>query len=185
MNTKFRNILYGTMLGVAGLATTGCTDLDEHLYDTIATENHEFTNKEIMAMFGPVYSSLRDVYWGWYSYADMMDQSSDVWCIPYRIGIGWGDLYVSMHKHEFHPQIAHFNDTWTRNYAGINACNKLLGYQQIQKNPKLVAQLRGYRALYYYILFDLFRNIPLDTEFEHPDGWLPEQAKPQDRKSVV
>lgn len=34
MNTKFRNILYGTMLGVAGLATTGCTDLDEHLYDT-------------------------------------------------------------------------------------------------------------------------------------------------------
>lgn len=180
MNTKFRNILYGTMLGVAGLATTGCTDLDEHLYDTIATENHEFTNEEIMAMFGPVYSSLRDVYWGWYSYADMMDQSSDVWCIPYRIGIGWGDLYVSMHKHEFHSQIAHFGDTWTRNYAGINACNKLLGYQQIQENPKLVAQLRGYRALYYYILFDLFRNIPLDTEFEHPDGWLPEQAKPQD-----
>ena len=143
MNTKFRNILFSTMLGVAGLATTGCTDLDEHLYDTIATENHEFTNEEIMAMFGPVYSSLRDVYWGWYSYADMMDQSSDVWCIPYRIGIGWGDLYVSMHKHEFHSQIAHFNDTWTRNYAGINACNKLLGYQQIQENPKLVAQLRG------------------------------------------
>lgn len=38
MNTKFRNILFSTMLGVAGLATTGCTDLDEHLYDTIATE---------------------------------------------------------------------------------------------------------------------------------------------------
>lgn len=42
------------------------------------------------------YSSLRDVYWGWYSYADMMDQSSDSWCIPYRISIGWGDLYVSI-----------------------------------------------------------------------------------------
>ncbi len=41
------------MLGVAGLATTGCTDLDEHLYDTIATENHQFTNEEIMAMLGP------------------------------------------------------------------------------------------------------------------------------------
>lgn len=41
-------------------------------------------------MFAPVYSSLRDVYWGWYSYADMMDQSSDSWCIPYRISIGWG-----------------------------------------------------------------------------------------------
>lgn len=47
MNTKFRNILYGTMLGVAGLATTGCTDLDEHLYDTIATENHEFMELKV------------------------------------------------------------------------------------------------------------------------------------------
>ena len=33
--------------------------------------------------------------------------------------------------------------------------------------------------LYYYILFDLFRNIPLDTQYEHEDGWLPEQATPQ------
>ncbi len=45
---------------------------------------------------------------------------------------------------------------------------------------KSVAQLRAYRALYYYLLFDLFRNIPLDTTYDHPDGWLPEQAEPQE-----
>ena len=129
-------------------------------------------------MFAPVYSSLRDVYWGWYSYADMMDQSSDSWCIPYRISIGWGDLYVSMHKHQFHSQIAHFNDTWNRNYAGINACNKLLADKVIAADITTSSQLRAYRALYYYILFDLFRNIPLDTQYEHEDGWLPEQATP-------
>lgn len=102
-------------------------------------------------MFAPVYSSLRDVYWGWYSYADMMDQSSDSWCIPYRISIGWGDLYVSMHKHQFHSQIAHFNDTWNRNYAGINACNKLLADEVIAADITTSSQLRAYRALYYYI----------------------------------
>ena len=100
--------------------------MSETIYDTIASEKYEFTEKDRAAMFAPVYSSLRDVYWGWYSYADMMDQSSDSWCIPYRISIGWGDLYVSMHKHQFHSQIAHFNDTWNRNYAGINACSKLV-----------------------------------------------------------
>ena len=25
----------------------------------------------------------------------------------------------------------------------------------------------------------MFRNIPLDTQYEHEDGWLPEQATPQ------
>lgn len=25
-----------------------------------------------------------------------------------------------------------------------------------------------------------FRNIPLDTTYDHPDGWLPEQAEPQE-----
>ncbi len=68
-----------------------------------------------------------------------------------------------MHNHKFHSQIAHFNDTWTRNYAGINACNKLLGYQQFRRILSWWLSVRGYRALYYYILFDLFRNIPLDT----------------------
>jgi hypothetical protein len=50
----------------------------------------------------------------------------------------------------------------------------------VQDSEAAVAQLRGYRALYYYILFDLFRNIPLDTTYNHPEGWLPDQAEPQE-----
>lgn len=61
----------------------------------------------------------------------------------------------------------------------INACNKLLADEVIAADITTSSQLRAYRALYYYILFDLFRNIPLDTQYEHEDGWLPEQATPQ------
>ena len=179
MKTIFNKALWASAIGACTLSLGSCTDLSETIYDTIASEKYEFTEKDRAAMFAPVYSSLRDVYWGWYSYADMMDQSSDSWCIPYRISIGWGDLYVSMHKHQFHSQIAHFNDTWNRNYAGINACNKLLADEVIAADITTSSQLRAYRALYYYILFDLFRNIPLDTQYEHEDGWLPEQATPQ------
>ena len=179
MKTIFNKALWASAIGACTLSLGSCTDLSETIYDTFASEKYEFTENDRAPMFAPLYSSLRDVYWGWYSYADMMDQSSDSWCIPYRISIGWGDLYVSMHKHQFHSQIAHFNDTWNRNYAGINACNKLLADEVIAADITTSSQLRAYRALYYYILFDLFRNIPLDTQYEHEDGWLPEQATPQ------
>ena len=153
MKTIFNKALWASAIGACTLSLGSCTDLSETIYDTIASEKYEFTEKDRAAMFAPVYSSLRDVYWGWYSYADMMDQSSDSWCIPYRISIGWGDLYVSMHKHQFHSQIAHFNDTWNRNYAGINACNKLLADEDSAADITTSSQLRAYRALYYYILF--------------------------------
>lgn len=167
------------MLVFLTLSAFSCTDLDETLYDTLSSEQYEFTDDDEAATFAPVYSSLRDVYWGWYSYVDLMDQSSDVWCVPYRIGIGWGDLYVSLHKHEFNSQISHFEVAWERNYAGISTCNQLLANEKIAEDEKSNAQLRAYRALYYYILFDLFRNIPLDTTYVHEDGWLPYQEDPE------
>lgn len=179
MKTIIRKTLLASVLGAATLTLGGCTDLDETIYDTIASEKYEFSEEDAASMFAPVYSSLRNVYWGWFGLADIMDESSDVWCTPYRVGIGWGDLYVSMHKHQFHSQIGHFEVAWNNNYAGINACNKLLADEAVQASESAVAQLRAYRALYYYLLFDLFRNIPLDTTFEHPEGWLPEQATPQ------
>ncbi|MGQ1947861.1 RagB/SusD family nutrient uptake outer membrane protein [Geofilum sp. OHC36d9] len=167
------------VFGVLAFSFSGCTDLDETIYDTIAAEKYEFSEKDAASMFAPVYSSLRDVYWGWNGYCDIQAESSDLWCTPYRIGIGWGDLYVSMHKHEFHSQIGHYWTEWNGAYSGINACNKLLADEAVQNSESAVAQLRGYRALYYYILFDLFRNIPLDITYDHPEGWLPEQAEPQ------
>ncbi|MCQ4808366.1 RagB/SusD family nutrient uptake outer membrane protein, partial [Intestinimonas massiliensis] len=66
-----------------------------------------------------------------------------------------------------------------RAYAGVTACNRLLADPAVQSVETTVAQLRAYRALYYYMLFDAFRNIPLDTEANHEAGWLPEQATPQ------
>ena len=89
-------------------------------------------------------------------------------------------LYINLHEHTFHSEIGHFSGLWSNAYSGINACNKLLADEAVQESEESVAQLRAYRALYYYLLFDLFRNIPLDTTYDHPDGWLPEQAEPQE-----
>lgn len=175
----FNKIILSAAVVTMGFTMSGCTDLDETIYSQIASEKHEFTDADLEATFAPVYSSLRDVYWGWFGMADIMDESSDVWGVPYRIGIGWGDLYVSMHKHQLNSEIGHFQVNWDNNYAGVNACNKILANEQVTSNPSVDAQIRAYRALYYYNLFDLYRNIPLDTTFVHDAGWMPDQADPQ------
>jgi hypothetical protein len=179
MRTQIHKILSCAVIGALVLGFSSCTNLDEELYDTISSEQHEFSETELEHTIAPVYSSLRSVYWGWFGMSDIMDMSSDVWGVPYRIGIGWGDLYVSMHKHEFNSEMGFFEVNWDNNYAGVNACNKILANDAIASDESIKAQIRAYRALYYYNLFDLFRNIPLDTTYVHEDGWLPEQETPE------
>lgn len=179
MNTQANKIIGAALWGALSLSLVGCTNLDEKLYDVISSEQHEFTNEELQHTIAPVYSSLRTVYWGWFGMSDIMDMSSDVWGVPSRIGIGWGDLYVSMHKHEFNAQMGMFQVNWDNNYAGVNACNKMLANEAIVSNAAIKAQVRAYRALYYYNLFDLYRNIPLDTTYVHEKKWLPKQEAPE------
>lgn len=179
MKTKIK-VCLGSAFVACALSFNSCTDLSETIYDTMSPDVYEFTPEDTQALFVPVYNRLRDVLWGWYSYSDISGLAGDLWCIPNRIGIGWGDLYIPLHKHEFNPDIDHFSVFWDRAYAGINACNQLLEDPTVQSVESTVAQLRAYRALYYYMLFDAYRNIPLDTQASHEAGWLPTQATPQE-----
>ncbi|MCL1614340.1 RagB/SusD family nutrient uptake outer membrane protein [Phocaeicola plebeius] len=181
MKSKLYKSLACSMLGASMLTLGSCTDLSETIYSEIASEQYEFSESDNQGQFATVYSSLRDFYWAWYGYADL-DICTDLWCIPLRLGVGWGDLYISFHKHEFHAGLGHLSGLWTNGYAGITACNKLLDQtESLKLTDSQVAQLRAYRALYYYLLFDLFRNIPLETTFyNNPEGYQPKQATPQE-----
>ena len=141
----YKSLLY-SMVGAGMLSLGSCTDLSETIYNQIASEKYEFTEKDAASMFAPVYSSLRNFYWAWYGYADL-DICTDMWVIPLRIGVGWGDLYINLHEHTFHSEIGHFSGLWSNAYSGINACNKLLADEAVQESEESVAQLRAYRAL--------------------------------------
>ncbi len=178
---KFINkTILGSMAGAALLSIGACTNLDETIYSQIASEKYEFTAEDAASMFSPVYSNLRSTYWSWNGLNDIQEECSDLWCTPFRIGVGWGDLYITLHQHTYVNTLDHVWTEWYFPYNGITACNKLLDDEGVQGSETAVAQLRGYRALYYYILFDLFRNIPLDTTYDHPDGWQPSQATPKE-----
>ncbi len=175
--------LKNIFLATAGslLILSSCTNLDEKLYSELPGDgNYEFSDEDIQAMFGPVYQNLRWTYWGWNGVFDIYEESSDMIMTPSRIGVGWGDLYVTMHKHTYTSYTGHFSTLWQQGYATINSCNQLLERDLIQNSPTATAELRGVRALMYYLLFDNFRNIPIETAFTQPSGYLPEQATPQE-----
>lgn len=167
------------ILPLAAVMMIGCTNLDETIYDQVAAEYYEFTEQDSQAMLAPMYEALLDVY-SYNGLPDLQDESTDLWCVPYRIGVGWGTYYIVLHRHTFHANISHCRNIWNNCYAGITTCNQLMEDDAVAGSEASMAALRGFRAFFYYVLFDNFRNIPLDKTFTHEDGWLATQAEPQE-----
>lgn len=179
MKKIFSNIILAGAL-VGSMALGGCTNLDETVYSQIPGDgSYEFSDKEIKAQYGTIYDRLRDMYDGWEGYQDISQECGDLLMTPFRYETsGWGAQYVSLHKHEFHPTINHLYRPWYSCYQGINACNELLDNEMIAENESAVAELRTFRAIFYYVLFDLWRNIPVTTTNIVEDGFLPTQEDP-------
>ena len=59
--------------------------------------------------------------------------------------------------------------------------NQLLETESIMENKEAFAEIRAIRALYYFVLFDLWRNIPLEISYANTlePGYLPEQSAPE------
>jgi hypothetical protein len=108
--------------------------------------------------------------------------SADQEVIPGRPN-GWvdGGVYKRIHQHQWTPDEGIVVNTWNRTYAGITNTNRLI--YQIESGllpfpaakEATLAELKALRASYYYILCDVFGNVPIVTKFDLPQGFLPEQ----------
>jgi starch-binding outer membrane protein, SusD/RagB family len=159
-----------------------CTDLDEVVYSELMAEDFTPTQKDVLAVMAPVYSTMRDLYFGWHGYFDMQEECSDIIVTPGRPN-GWvdGGVYRRMHLHDWTAQQSHPGGMWTRCYNGINNANRVI-YQFEQNKPDLgavkesyIAELKVARAFYYSLLLDAFGNVPLVTRWDVEEGFLPEQ----------
>ncbi len=174
----FKNTIIGFVAG--SLLTLGsCTDLTETVYDKLTDETIDVNDPEIVGyMMGEAFVQLRYLYWGWNGYFDLMEECSDTYMTPKRLGVGWGDLYVQMHKHSWNTSQGHIDGLWNYAYVGIGYANKCLDV--LPETGSDQAQMRFVRALNYYILLDAFRNVPLETTQDIEPGHLPQQATAQD-----
>lgn len=181
-------ILYIILFALAIIVGMGsCTKLDDTSYNSIAADGFEPTDEDVASLLSSAYVSWRKtmLLWNGVARAEMLCSDEDV--MPARPN-GWvdGGIYKRMHQHKWTSEDDIPLQSWVRTYDGINACNRVL-YQiesgQVKlgdRETSVVSELKVLRASYYYILDDLFGNVPIVTKFDVPDGFLPKQSSRQE-----
>lgn len=177
-----------------------CTKLDEKLYNQVAVSDFGKTKAEQDALVGIIYPGLHVWQLNDPAYMDLSEISGGMAVIPRRGGDWWdGGAHSELTKHNWtptSPMVSNYGyiltggsdgGFWYNAYHNITVCNQL--YAMINasnasatiKNQTL-AQIRGMRAFWYYLLIDNFGNVPIITDFY--DLSLPKTTVPGQRKKV-
>lgn len=166
MKTK---IIYTCLIGAAALlGISSCTDLKDTNYTNVVADGFQPTDEDVASLLSSAYVSWRKtmLLWNGVARAEMLSTDQDV--IPARPN-GWvdGGVYKRIHQHKWTSEDEIPLQSWVRTYDGINACNRVL-YQiesgQIQlgdRETTIISELKVLRASYYYLLDDLFGNVPI------------------------
>ena len=184
---KLFRYIAGGALAVALL--TGCTDLNETLYDQVATQNYYNTKNDVIrAVFRP----FEHAFWSIQSRHVLNELTADQLITPTRDG-WWDDSgrWRKLHYHEWNVEDGGDAQTeWNGCFQGIMQCNYVIedlatleptkfGFSQSEFD-NLTAQCRALRAWFYIRLLDAFRNIPLAKSYSDIDVSSMKQVPPRE-----
>ena len=180
---KMRFNIYALPLAMLMIVTgMACTKLKDKPYTTIISTEFNPTKDDIAALVGAGYSQWRFILLDWNGLWRAQEVTADQLVIPKRPW-GWFDdgVYQRLHRHTWTTDDDVVNQTWSRTYAGITNCNRII--YQIESGlipvgeakPATLAELKVLRASYYAVLCDFYGNVPLVTQFDLPMGYLPKQ----------
>ena len=186
MKKIFSKVLIAFAAG--SISLTSCTDLDETLYDRLNETNIDLSNeKELSLLLSAVTAQYRYLVEDWFGMYHLLEESCDQYMVPARPGVGWGDAYINLHKHNWGPSVGQIYNPWQIAYRGIGYANSVIDAIN-PDDPAMVSSLahaRFFRAMFYYHLFDMFRNIPLQTTQNVEAGYLPQQVSPQEMYDFI
>lgn len=169
---KLFNYIAGTVL--AATLATGCTNLDETLYDQVGSQNYYNTKMDVVrATFRP----FEHAFWSICSRHVLNELTADQLITPTRDG-WWDDggKWRKLHYHTWNVDEGGDAQTeWNGCFQGIMQCNYVIedldnlspekfGFSAEEFN-NLKAQCRALRAWFYIRLLDGFRNVPLAVSF--------------------
>lgn len=170
------------------IAMTGCTDLDETLYDQVGTQNYYNTKSDVVrAVFRP----FEHAYWSIGSRHVLNELTADQLITPTRDG-WWDDggQWRRLHYHQWNVEDGGDAQTeWNGCFQGIMQCNYVI--EDLAKlNPSqfglsqaefdnLNAQCRALRAWFYIRLLDAFRHIPLAVSYNDVSLNTEKQVEPK------
>lgn len=174
----------GFILAIILLSHISCTELEDQNYNDIIATEFNPTEDDIPAIIGAAYSNWRALLLHWNGYWRSQEVGADQIVIPARPN-GWvdGGIFKRIHQHQWTPDEDNVIQAWARAYGGINNCNRVIyqiesGFLPMEEDIKnaTISELRVLRASYYYVLCDLYGNVPIVTDFDVPEGFLPEQS---------
>lgn len=162
---RFFNIFL-LFIGVAGLYS--CHDLDVPVTTQLTPEVFPQTPAQFVQAAGPTYNNFRQNFstdW-WF----LQSLSTDEAILPARGG-NWydGGRYEQHHKHTWNRDNAHVQSAWSWLTSTISTSNQNIFL--ISKAPESeakktsIAELRSMRALCYFMMMDLWGNVPITTQF--------------------
>ncbi|MBN2486173.1 MAG: RagB/SusD family nutrient uptake outer membrane protein [Bacteroidales bacterium] len=172
------NIKSLIITGILALWATACTNLEEEFFNVVPSSDYGTTPEELKTIAGSAYASLRgfaDAESNCYPASEyvyfLIECVSDEFCVPQR-GNDWYDngRYQDAQAHTLKPENAMVLGAWKYCYSGITTCNFVLqSFEQSDMPEKekeiAMAEIRGVRAYYYYLLLDWYGNVPVVTSF--------------------
>ncbi len=148
--------------------SAACTNLDEELYDVISQDNFGKTSEEMNSLIGPAYSSMCEYIDGYYWYGMC---AGDDFIIPSR-GYDWnsGGIYRHTHEHTFTALEANNVYNFWR-FSAVTNINKVLSMvesttMEIADRDRVIAELKGLRAWWYFFMLDRIGPVPIVTKWE-------------------
>ncbi|MGV3706700.1 MAG: RagB/SusD family nutrient uptake outer membrane protein [Arcticibacter sp.] len=179
--TRYTSILAS---GLLFLSIQACTKLEDESFTDIIASSYVPGKDDIGSLVAPAYANWRDVLMsnatGYYITQEIAADELAVPAKPY--GFVDGGLHRRMHEHKWTPEQAHCQDLWTKTYAGVTNCNRVIYQIESGAIPtdeatktSILAELKVLRASYYFVLCDNFGNVPIVDRFDVPEGFLPDQ----------
>jgi hypothetical protein len=173
-----------TYLFVLGLlAGTGSCELQPDLYNSLDANTYPTDDQQFQTVIGNAYRGLilyydREIY-------IPLNASTDEFTAPTRSGGAWFDngRWQYFANHTWNSTAADLNESWDWIYSGIATCNNTLAILKssstnVQGKESALAELRGLRAFFYFLLCDNFGNVPIKTE-DSPTGNVAQSTRAQ------
>lgn len=161
--------ILSVVIGFGGL--TSCTNLDEKLFSEVTANEYYKSSDEVIAAimrpWGHFCGTMGIAQAPWL----LQELSADgaAWCQKGRHGYDGGD-WIRLHRHEWTPLEGQISGAWGQMYQGIGLANKFIqDFNEIDfdalKVPvtkvQAIAEMRLYRAFCYWVLLDLYREVPV------------------------
>lgn len=165
MKKNLKNIQWLSVLLIAA----ACHKIEVPVTTQLTPDVFPQNAQQYIQASGPAYVALRGQFC--FDYWFMQSQSTDEAIMPARGG-NWFDnqIYRNLHYHDWTRDHGHVSSAWSWLSKTVGAANQsmsILGTTMPDGTDKtaIMAELKTVRAIAYYMMMDLYGNIPLDTVY--------------------